>query len=234
MNFSNMDPRPGVYARTISDLSKNGYANLKYLDEFMKKDYKAKYTVLNFPPSFESEPVHEPAQRKASREMLGRCRSLYIVEDLSGDVIEELGLAFEIEPQFFAEHLRDVEWEHHKDKSNTMMLPSVRHFANYWTLPYLEPIEMNGQQKSGRRTMLDMNVLRRMDFRSPHKDRKDIENSVGLVHRVLSFWHRRHNDGQFFEGMVSLLFGAPSCPGAFLRLAANTDTYSHSLGGSST
>jgi hypothetical protein len=109
-------PLPGVYAKTIHDLSKNGYGNLKYLDEFMKEHRKAKYTVLNFSPSFEVEPVHKSAQRKASRDMVGKCRSLYIVEDLSGDVIEELGAAFNIELQFFAEHLRAVEWEHHDFK----------------------------------------------------------------------------------------------------------------------
>jgi hypothetical protein len=163
--------------------------------------------------------------------MVGKCRSLYIVEDLSADVIEELGAAFDIEPQFFAEHLRDVEWEHHDNKSNAMMLPSVRHSARYWTLHYLEPIAL-GEYKPSKRTKLDMNVLRRIEFRTPYKDRIGGYKSIGLVHRVLSFWYKIY-DGGFFEGML-FACRARLFIYLFFGLLSNTDICSHSLSGSST
>jgi hypothetical protein len=124
-----MDRRP--YARTIHGLAEKGYGNLRYPDSFINEPHEAeaKCTVLNFSPEFRVEPNHNSPRRKASREMAGRCRSLYIAEDWSGDIIEELGAAFDIEPQFFAEHIRDVGWEHHKDRSNAMTLPPVRHSA---------------------------------------------------------------------------------------------------------
>jgi hypothetical protein len=196
-------PLRGVYAKTIQDLSHNGYGNLKYLYEFMedKQHHEAKYRVLNFSPSFEVEPIYESTQRKASQDMVGKYRSLYIVEDLSWDVIEELGAAFDIEPQFLGEHLRAVQWEHHNDKSNAMTLPSVRHLARYWTIHYLEPIVMDKRYPSERARLQDTNVLRRIEFRTPHKDRRGGPKSVGLVHRIISFWHRPHTNGSF-EGML--------------------------------
>jgi len=201
------------YAQQINHFSNNGFANLRYLNEFMREehpkyqqhhnyqpnhDHKSQKTVIHFSPNFE---VSSNQDSRASRSMHKKCRALYIIEDLSRDIIEELGSAFDIEPQFFAEHLRAVEWEHHDHKSNALMLPSVRHFARYWTLHYYEPIVMKGHCKEYElrpRTTLDMNVLRRIEFRTPHKDRTD-KKSVGLVHRVASFWHRSY-EGGYFEG----------------------------------
>jgi hypothetical protein len=222
-----------IYARTIHDLAEKGYGNLKYLDTFMKEhhDHESKCTVRNFSPSFKVEPFHISSQRKASRDMVGKYRSLYIVEDLSADVIEELGAAFDIEPQFFAEHLRDVEWEHHDNKSNAMMLPSVRHSARYWTLHYLEPIAL-GEYKPSKRTKLDMNVLRRIEFRTPYKDRiggyKSMDWSIGSYHSGIKYMM------EVFLKVCYLLVGLDYLFTLFFGLLSNTDICSHSLSGSST
>jgi hypothetical protein len=192
----------GPYAQMVLNFNKNCYGNLKYLDDMMI-DYDvwfgAKYLVVDFSPSFQIHSIRSSTEKNITDHIKGKCRSLYIVEDLSEDIIEELGSKFGIEPQFFAEHLRAVEWEHHNDRSNAAMLPSVRHFARYWSLQYFEPIAMHKNYAS-ERTRIAMNVLRRIDFRSPRTDlyRK---GRIGLVKRVVSFWHRYHSDGDFFDGV---------------------------------
>jgi hypothetical protein len=90
------------YAQMVHALSENCYANPKYLDNFMRDDqpHYAKYTMINFSPSFEIENVYKSSDEAAPNHRPGKCHTLCIVEDLDGDLISKLGDAFDVEPQF--------------------------------------------------------------------------------------------------------------------------------------
>jgi hypothetical protein len=131
----------------------------------------------------------------------GSSRTLFILEDLNADSIEYFGSKFNVDPQFFLSQVRAVDWEHSDRISNPAMLPSVRSYARFVTLRYMEAVRLEGFYQPRRTILGDINVLRRVLIRNPHKDAQGEPRSLGLITRICSFWKREYENGNF-EGMV--------------------------------
>jgi len=199
--------RSGEYDEFVGVLAETGYANLKFLkDELPHKDFDdASCILVQFSQALQAE-RHRPARESDfTVGNDGRSRRLFILRGMSSTVIERLGASLDIEPEFFNEHIQDTIWEHYADKTNAMMLPSVRHSALFWTIRYFEPIRFPGAcLKFGQTHLIPAMPFRRMIIRSPHKDQGKEYYSVGLVSRFISFWCRKYHNG-FFDGVFSPL-----------------------------
>ncbi|KAH8706949.1 hypothetical protein GQ44DRAFT_731994 [Phaeosphaeriaceae sp. PMI808] len=88
------------------------------------------------------------------RALVGKSKRLFILEGISQVYVEKLGSTLDIEPEFFAGHLCSVTWEHHDDRSDVVMLPSIRKQTKFWTLEYLECVRLNGKFRLGRTRLI--------------------------------------------------------------------------------
>lgn len=78
-------------------------------------DYQKAGTILK--TSYESSKALGAALEENSGELLEDVLfRLFIVEDLSREVIEQLGAKYDIEPHFFREHIFDYAWYNTRDR----------------------------------------------------------------------------------------------------------------------
>jgi hypothetical protein len=189
------------YHTLVQSLIDSGYASLKYLEGDVLQDrssYEARCTVVQYDHDGQIAEPRMACEADFVPGLTGTCRRLFILEGESMSLVNRVGEALDIEPEFFADHIRAVTWEHHDDKTNNPMLPSVRRGADFWTLQYLEPISLEGQFGLSRTQFRQGGLFRRMIIRNPDKDQRE-PYSVGLVTRFLSFWHRKY-DNDLFDG----------------------------------
>jgi hypothetical protein len=190
----------GPYHQGIKNLIDAGYSNLKFLEErvMQKPDHKdATCTILRFSLDGSLESHCDASDSDFKRTLAGNSRRLFILEGVSQELVEKLGSALDIEPEFFANHLRSTTWEHHDDRSDSRMLPSIRKQAKFWTLEYFECIRLNEKYRLGRNRLTPFTpIFRRLFIRNPDKDRKD-RYSIGLVSRFVSYWESVSVDGNF-------------------------------------
>ncbi|KAF2266769.1 hypothetical protein CC78DRAFT_614590 [Lojkania enalia] len=193
------------YHDWIKLLIHSGYGNLKILEKTLMQypEYNdAACTLLKF--SNEEDLEENPrgaldADFDAS--LIGKSRRVFVIEGLSRDLVGKAGSAFDIEPEFFAGHLRASNWEHYDGRCNAMMLPSIRKQASFWTLEYWECIQMTGPYRLGRaRLETTQPLFRRMFVRSPcgHGVQRC---TVALVNRFVSMWERR-SEGGCYDAVV--------------------------------
>jgi hypothetical protein len=117
---------------------------------------------------------------------------LYIVEDLSRDVIEKLGWELQIDPLFFREHINDYWWYNTRD--TWAELPDLDIYAkerSFFRLTYVQPRYFDKKESlyRAKKEAGRFNVLRRVDDDSEHKAMFDDDNStVGLVRTKATLW----------------------------------------------
>ncbi|KAI1763971.1 hypothetical protein GGR53DRAFT_340036 [Hypoxylon sp. FL1150] len=131
---------------------------------------------------------------------------LYVVEDLSRDVIELLGFKLDIDPLFFREHINDFLWYNTRDPWVELPdLDIVSRSRPYFRLTYMQPRYFQDEdsfKKASRQAGL-FNVLRRLDVDSEHKSRFDNEQAtVALVRSKVSMWIREATDDQPAIGVL--------------------------------
>jgi len=139
---------------------------------------------------------------------------LFIVEDLSRDVIEHLGARYDIEPQFFREHIFDYTWYNTRDRwvdppklgAVTTQLPWFQ--MRFTTARYFRTA---AEFKSGYDEAQTFNVLRRPDDDLNTRANWDqTDAKVGLSRTRASFWMRREDeDGPV--GRLRSISGVRSC-----------------------
>ncbi|EWZ28963.1 uncharacterized protein FOBCDRAFT_280874 [Fusarium oxysporum Fo47] len=188
-----------TYHTFVESLIRSGYANLKYLDRDILHDrfvFEAGCTIVQFGHDGKITESRTASKADFIPSPTGTQRRLFILQGECASLVNQIGEALDIEPEFFADHLRAVTWEHHNDKTNNHMLPSVRRGAHFWTLQYFEPVQLEGHFGLSRTQLRHGGLLRRMIIRNPDKDQPG-SYSVGLVTRFMSFWHRRHDNGSF-------------------------------------
>jgi hypothetical protein len=117
---------------------------------------------------------------------------LYVVEDLSRDVIEVLGAQLDIEPAFFREHIIDYAWCNIRDRwfdpPNLNLVAKQQRWlqlrfvtARYFTTP--ESFKRGCQEAES------FNVLRRPDDDQNNRAMWDTKEAiVGLTRSRASFW----------------------------------------------
>jgi hypothetical protein len=118
---------------------------------------------------------------------------LFVVEDLSRDVIELLGANLDIEPDFFREHTVDYAWYNTRDRWVEPPILDMVSRRNRWvpirfvTARYFETLESfsKGFQQAEK-----FNVLRRPDDDINNKSWWDDEKAIVAVTRTkASFWY---------------------------------------------
>ncbi|KAK9782894.1 hypothetical protein SCAR479_01237 [Seiridium cardinale] len=216
------------YLQHVKDLSK-AWPHLRYLAQWMevttspikwtqfkklgpRKDYflreratRTKVAVMDFSKDGttnlvgiidNSDDLRDQLQ-KAQPEGVSR---LYIVEDLSRNMIEHLGRHLDIDPLFFRDHVNDYWWYNTRDP--WVELPDLDVLArdrNFFRLTYVQPRYFRDKisfQKARIQTG-KFNVLRRLDDDSEHKALFDSDKAiVALVRSKTSLWIKPHPDDQ--------------------------------------
>ncbi|KAI1081225.1 hypothetical protein F5B20DRAFT_537383 [Whalleya microplaca] len=136
---------------------------------------------------------------------------LYIVEDLSRDVVETLGARLDIDPLFFREHINDYLWYNVQDPWVELPdLDIVSRARRYFRLMYVQPRYFKNPQslKKAQLQAGNFNVLRRLDDDRAHASLFDQDGgTVALVRSKVSLWLRPAAEGQ---GTVGVLLIDPS------------------------
>ncbi|KAH6723924.1 hypothetical protein BKA61DRAFT_587352 [Leptodontidium sp. MPI-SDFR-AT-0119] len=133
---------------------------------------------------------------------------LYVVEDLSRDVIEALGSKLDIEPAFFREHIVDYAWcnirDRWQDPPNLRVAEGHRRWVQlrYVTARYYKTSK---EFKEGVKEAERFNVLRRPDDDVNNKAVwDDREAIVGITRSRASFWLKKGENGKEDVGVLLL------------------------------
>ena len=125
---------------------------------------------------------------------------LFVVEDLSRDVIEAFGTRFDVDPLFFRGHISDYMW--HNTRDPWVELPDLDITSckrSYLHVRYVQTRYFRSES-SLRRAQWQagaFNVLRRVDKDGNWVNDVDIPNSdVGLVRSRTSLWIRPNKPGE--------------------------------------
>ncbi|EFX04211.1 hypothetical protein CMQ_1139 [Grosmannia clavigera kw1407] len=211
----------GLYLRYVKELS-GQWPRLKYLADFMQvgtapkreehmnnmekaeRRERTKVAVLNFsnPESMTSTNCNSPSELAASLDKYlydsenMKTSVLFLVEDLSTSVMEQLGKALDVDPTFFRNHLEDHTWFNIKD--NWVDLPELgsqsqgRKFVTlrYMTTQFFEDEALAEEAKA---ETVNWNVLRRVDLESQVKSGDlawwaESRHRVGILRPRMSIW----------------------------------------------
>ncbi|KAL7622951.1 hypothetical protein AAE478_006630 [Parahypoxylon ruwenzoriense] len=130
--------------------------------------------------------LDEPAVPGATR--------LYVVEDLSRDVVELLGSELDIDPLFFREHINDYMWYNTRDPWVELPdLDIVSRNRLYFRLTYTHPRYFKNPEsfERAKRQAGCFNILRRLDPDTEHRSLFDEDSAiVALVRSKASLWIR--------------------------------------------
>jgi hypothetical protein len=146
------------------------------------------------------ETLQEPKPPEISR--------LYVVEDLSRDMIEYLGRELDIDPLFFREHINDYWWYNTRDPWVELPdLDVVSRERPYFRLTYVQPRYFKDKNSFQRAKIQagKFNVLRRLDDDSEHKALFDSDRAiVALLRSKASLWIKPQEAGTNtgFTGMI--------------------------------
>ncbi|KAH7342986.1 hypothetical protein BKA65DRAFT_431202 [Rhexocercosporidium sp. MPI-PUGE-AT-0058] len=140
---------------------------------------------------------------------LDECKlRLYVVEDLSRDVIEALGSKLDIEPAFFREHIVDYAWcnirDRWQDPPNLRVAEGHRRWVQvrYVTARYYKTAK---EFKEGVKEAEKFNVLRRPDDDVNNKAVWDDRDAIsGITRSRASFWLKKGEDGKEDVGVLLL------------------------------
>ncbi|KAI1380840.1 hypothetical protein F4677DRAFT_200072 [Hypoxylon crocopeplum] len=131
---------------------------------------------------------------------------LYVVEDLSRDVIELLGSKLDIDPLFFREHINDYLWYNTRDPWVELPdLDIVSRTRPYFRLTYLQPRYFKTQEsfRKAKKQAGLFNILRRLDVDGDHASLFDEDSAtVALVRSKASLWIRPASDTQPAVGVL--------------------------------
>lgn len=163
--------------------------------------------ALNEPSAQDERPVQEetPGHGKAEQ---GRGHKvhlrLFVVEDLSRDVIEFLGTRFDIEPAFFREHIFDYAWCNTRDPwVDPPNLDVVARGQNWLQLRFVRAryFKTTDSFKTGGKQAENFNIQRRPDDDENNKAYWDEEGAiVGITRTRASFW-TKHIEGEETEAV---------------------------------
>jgi len=132
-------------------------------------------------------------------------QTLFVLEDLSTGWIEYFGSLLDIDPHFFANHLRSSEYEHNNNKTNAPALPSARRRRNFTVLSYFKPILLESECGLNKTEMRDFNVLRRMTLRHVKRQNSNVDEfTIGLVTRMVCYWNRVYTNNNSWVGKLTL------------------------------
>jgi hypothetical protein len=119
---------------------------------------------------------------------------LFVVEDLSRDVIEILGGGLDIDPFFFREHISDYLWYNTRDSWVELpVLRVVKRDRTFFRMRYFRARYFASEEslERARQEAAMFNVLRRIDYDKNYNAMLDNPGScVGLLRSKASIWTR--------------------------------------------
>lgn len=125
---------------------------------------------------------------------------LFILEDISRDVIEFFGSTYDIDPLFWRGHISDYLWFNTRDPWVELDdLPHISRDRNFYQFRYVHPRYFKSQESKLRATEEAgrMNVLRRLDADGINTYVVDADDSeVCMCRSKASLWIRRNNEHQ--------------------------------------
>lgn len=116
---------------------------------------------------------------------------LYVVEDLSRNVVEALGSEFGIDPDFFRAHIVDYSWYNVRDRwREAQPLERLRGRRSWFQLRYVTTryFERRDQFEEAERETKDFNILRRLDDDKSKGWWDSKEAVVALMRARATFW----------------------------------------------
>ena len=126
--------------------------------------------------------------------------TLFVVEDLSRDVIEALGSRFDVDPSFFRGHISDYTWNNIRDPWVELQpLDAYSRRQTYLHVRYVQTRYFRSEESlnKARWEAGGFNILRRVDKDGNWVPGADIEGSdVGLVRSRTSLWIRPNKSGE--------------------------------------
>ena len=181
----------------------------KFLDEQDRREKasRTKVAMLTFEPNAAVQRVDCSNINDLSMALNGPQNAhdnvharLFVVEDLSRDVIEALGTRFDVDPLFFRGHISDYMWHNTRDPwAELPDLDITSRQRSYLHIRYVQTRYFRSEE-SLRRAKWEaggFNVLRRVDKDGNWVPDVDIPNSdVGLVRSRTSLWIRPNRPGQ--------------------------------------
>lgn len=124
---------------------------------------------------------------------------LYVVEDLSSDVIESLGYHYKINPDFFREHIIDFAWCNVRDPWRVPSnLIKDRRQQNWTQIRYVTPryFETSKSFEDAQKEVMGWNVARRPDDDNNRAFWDKDDAIVALTRSKASFWlNQEDSDG---------------------------------------
>ncbi|KAL9094418.1 MAG: hypothetical protein Q9165_003268 [Trypethelium subeluteriae] len=137
---------------------------------------------------------------------------LFVIEDLSRDVVELLGARFGIDPLFFRGHISDYLWYNTRDPWVELPdLDIVSRTRSFSHIRYVQPryFKSPDSLKQASREAGSFNVLRRLDNDRNHETIFDEEGtSVALIRSKSSFWIRPNK--AYESGVLGVLLVDPT------------------------
>ncbi|KAL8716229.1 MAG: hypothetical protein Q9220_000134 [cf. Caloplaca sp. 1 TL-2023] len=220
------------YLDYIDRLTDNGWPHLRYLADFMRVstapvqwrfltkddvDERANRVNIALLEFFDSYHVRhdittvgelEHALQDSSSRPDHLLARLFIVEDLSREVIERMGFHLHVDPMFFRGHISDFNWYNTRDP--WIEFPSMDIVAqqqSYFSARYAQAryFRTHKSVSRARSEAGGFNVLRRVDRDGNWIGGIDIEGSdVALVRSRMSFWSqpRVSSDSQPTVGII--------------------------------
>lgn len=143
----------------------------------------------------ETEELRRELHKGNSKEALFR---LYVVEDLSRNVIEALGTEFGIEPDVFRAHIVDYAWYNARDRwRDAQPLELVRGRRNWFQIRYVTTryFEDRKQFEKAGNEAKNFNILRRPDDDKSKGWWDSTEAVVALTRSRATFWLKPKNSG---------------------------------------
>ncbi|KAL8807135.1 MAG: hypothetical protein Q9200_004790 [Gallowayella weberi] len=207
---------PTSYLDYIDTLTDNGWPQLRYLADWMrvttappkwkflsKEDMQERATRVHVTMLEYCQDKIRRCDVQSSAELgtllsqnhadhTGGMARLFVVEDLSRDVIEILGSQLDVDPMFFRGHISDYTWYNTRDP--WIELPDMNIVAREQSFSHTRYAHARyfRTPKSLNRARLEagnFNVLRRVDRDGSWVPGADISGSnVGLVRSRMSFW----------------------------------------------
>ena len=213
------------YLRFLKRLSK-GWPHITWLADFMEvgtsplkwrnldvkeiedRAKRTRIAVLDFSPA--SEPAradwHDIQSSARLTQLLAEpalikdpdFARIFVVEDLSRDVIEALGSHYDIDPLFFRAQISDYLWYNVRDP--WVELNDLEHIAserNFFNIRYMRPRYFATEESinKAKDNLGSFNVLRRLEQDlswKVRKQRKPRGPTVGVVRSKASIWIRKN------------------------------------------
>ncbi|KAI1270106.1 hypothetical protein F5Y18DRAFT_3901 [Xylariaceae sp. FL1019] len=139
---------------------------------------------------------------------------LFVVEDLSSDVIEILGQKLKIEPDVFRAHIADFAWYNVLDRwRDPPVLDVVSRSQNWMQMRYvtIRYFEKHEHFKEAVYESMDFNILRRPDDDQSNKAFWDRQGAVvGLTRSRATFWLQPEDSQSKSKARIGVLLLDPT------------------------